>query len=104
MKSFTYRDHWVRLNESTQSELAWWRQFMEGWNEILLMPSRSLMSPPLVSDASGLWGCGTHWARGSRWFQWKWEGPDTEWDIAAKELLPIAFTLVVWGEKWAGNR
>ena len=45
----------------------------------------STSSGSVVSDASGTWCCGAHW--GTSRFQWRWEGPAKEWDIAAKELL-----------------
>ena len=100
--AFKNRDHWVRLGESTWSDLSWWSTFMEGWNGVSLMPSVEVVPGPLVSDASRSWGCGAH--LGTSWFQWKWEGPAVEWDIAAKELLPIILALTVWGKQWAGKR
>ena len=75
---------------------------MESWNGVSLMPGGESAPDPLVSDASGSSGCGVHW--GARWFQWKWEGRAVDWDIAAKELLPIILALVVWGKQWAGKR
>ncbi len=76
--------------------------FMEDWNGISLMPSATPKVVPLESDASGSWGCGAHW--GPQWFQWKWEGPAVEWQIAPKELLPILIAMVIWGRHWAGKR
>ena len=58
LSAFQNRDHWIRLNDVTRSDLCWWVCFMEGWNGISLMPDRSPLSTPLVSDASGSWGCG----------------------------------------------
>ena len=75
---------------------------MDGWNGVSMMPSAMPETVPLVSDASGSWGCGAHW--GSRWFQWKCEGPAVEWQIAPKELLPILISMVIWGKCWAGRR
>ena len=74
---------------------------MEGWNEISLMPSARPETVPLESDASGSWSCGAHC--GPLWFQWKWEGLALEWQIA-EELLPILFSMVVWGKWWLGKR
>ena len=75
---------------------------MEGWNGIALMPNTMSEPVPLVSDASGSWGCGAHW--GKKWFQWQWEGPSLQWQIAPKELLPILFSMVMWGKLWTGKR
>ena len=58
--SFGPRDHWVRLSESSRSNLVWWLTFMECWNGISLMPSGLQVPVPVVSDASGTWGCGAH--------------------------------------------
>jgi len=46
--------------------------------------------------------CGAHW--GPLWFQWKWEGLALEWQIAEEELLPILFSMVVWGKWRSGKR
>ena len=100
--AFRHKDHWIRLNASTHSDLMWWLTYMEGWNGISLMPTLVPMKSPLRTDASGSWGCGAAW--GSQWFQWKWEGPSKEWSIAPKELLPILFAMVVWGRQWCGQR
>ena len=102
LSAFKNKDHWVRLGDSTRSDLAWWLAFMEGWNGVYLMPSVHPVPGPLVTDAAGSWGCGAYW--GTNWFQWAWEGPAAGWDIAAKELLPIVLALVVWGKRWAGKR
>jgi hypothetical protein len=102
LSAFQNREHWIRLNEVTRSDLCWWGCFMEGWNGISLMPGRIPLSTPLVSDASGSWGCGAFW--GTKWLQWQWDGPSKEWAIAPKELLPILFALVIWGRMWVGCR
>ena len=75
---------------------------MEGWNGISLMLSVRPETVPLESDPSGSWGCGAHW--GPLWFQWKWEGPALEWQIAEKELLPILFSMILWGKWWSGKQ
>ena len=102
LSAFQNREHWIRLNDTTRSDLCWCGCFMERWNGISLMPGTAQVPAPLVSDVSGSWGCGTYC--GTRWFQWQWEGPSSEWVIAPKELLPILFALVVWGRRWAGCR
>ena len=75
---------------------------MVDWNGTSLIPSPEAQSVPLVSDASGSWGCGAFW--GPHWFQWEWEGRAVDWSIAAKELLPILLGLGVWGSNWAGSK
>ena len=102
VSAFQKGTHCIRINESTRSDIIWWQVFMESWNGISLMPNATPGTMPLVSDASGSWGCGAHW--GPQWFQWRWEGPAADWQIASKELLPILFALVVWGRRWAGSR
>ena len=102
MSAFQKSTHCIRINESTRSDIMWWQVSMESWNGISMMPDTTPGTMPLVSDASGAWGCGAHW--GSEWFQWKSEGPAADWQIASKELLPILFALVVWGRQWAGSR
>ena len=100
--AFQRGDHWIRINALTRSDIQWWLRFMEGWNGITLMPIARPEAVPLESDASGSWGCGAHW--GPLWFQWRWEGPAVEWQIAVKELLPILFAMVLWGKCWSGKR
>ena len=102
LSMFQNRDHWIRLNSTFRSDLLWWNCFMEGWNGVSMIPRTLPLTTPMVSDASGSWGCGALW--GSHWFQWKWEGKAAEWSIAPKEMLPILFGLVVWGHQWAGWR
>ena len=95
------RDRWIRLNAAARSDLGWWLHFMEGWNGVSMMPRSSWPSLSLETDASGGWGCGSHW--GSQWFQWQWVGPAVEWPISPKELLPILFAVAVWGAQWGGR-
>ena len=92
------QDRWIHLSSSTRSDLNWWFVFMERWNGVSMVPMPAI---PLETDASGSWGCRAHW--GSWWLQWKWEGPSIEWPISPKELLPILFAVVVWGEHWRGG-
>ena len=102
LSAFRSRDHWIRLGCTVRSDLQWWSCFMEGWNGVTLMPSAMPQQTPLVSDASGSWGCGAFW--GPHWFQWKWEGSASHWTIAPKELLLIVYSLAVWGKQWSGSR
>ena len=36
LSAFKNRDHWIRLNDTTRSDLCWWACFMEVWNGISL--------------------------------------------------------------------
>ena len=96
------RDRWVRINGTVRSDLIWWDSFMAEWNGVAVIPRVMSLQTPLISDASGNWGCGALWA--THWFQWKWEGRAVAWSIAPKELLPIIFGLAVWGKQWVGSR
>ena len=93
---------WIRISATTRSDLQWWRQFMEDWNGVALMPQVSQPTVSIESDASGSWGCGARWD--SQWLQWKWCGQAPEWPISPKELLPILFSVAVWGHWWSGQQ
>jgi hypothetical protein len=69
LSAFRSREHWIRLGCTVLSDLQWWSCFMEGWNGVTLIPSTRPQQTPLVSDASGSWGCGAFW--GPHWFQWR---------------------------------
>ena len=75
---------------------------MEDWNGVALMPQVFQPTVSIESDASGSWGCGAHWD--SQWLLWKWCGQAPEWPIFPKELLPILFSVAVWGHWWSGQR
>eukprot|EP00731_Ephydatia_muelleri_P032810 Em0024g354a len=49
-----------------------------------------------ASDASGSWGCSAHTTES--WFQMQWNEQLSPLSITIKELLPIMFTVVVWGK------
>lgn len=53
----------------------------------------------IVSNASGLWGCG------ALRFQLSWAGLGTskEQSITVKELLPIVIVAALWGPEWSGK-
>ena len=90
------RPHPVRLNRGFRSDLAWWRIFIERCNGIsFLAPPAHLPTLQLVSDASGMWGCGV-W-HGSRWFQVQWDQRAAVLQIMVKELIPIVLAGAVWG-------
>ena len=61
LSAFQDREHWIRLSEETCSDLCWWAHFMERWNRVALIPSRAPLVTPLISDASGSWGCRAYW-------------------------------------------
>ena len=93
-------DHWIRLNEGFRSDLIWWDMFMESWNGVSLLKSH-IQHPPdvhIFTDASGSWGCGATWHKG--WFQSPWSSEWANINIAAKELVPIILTTVLWGKQW----
>ena len=94
------RDHWIRLNACTRSDLTWWRLFIGEWNGISLLPKLSVAPVVLETDASGSWGCGAR--VGCRWLQWAWDATSAGWPISPKELLPILMAVAVWGSEWEG--
>ena len=67
LAAFQRSDHWIRINASMRSDIQWWGVFMEGWNGISVIPCHISETVPLVSDASGSWGCGAYW--GPNWLQ-----------------------------------
>ena len=55
----------------------------------------------IVSDASGLWGCGA--ICGCNWFQLEWLGlgQAQQFNIMTKKLLPVVVAAVLWGQsRW----
>ena len=93
-------DHWVHLNTAARADLHWWHTFLKVWNGTCIMPP---ISEPLivVSDASGLWGCGV--VHENLWFQAQWPQDCGDISIAPKELVPIVMAVVLWGPYWAGK-
>ena len=81
----------VRLNLDCQADLAWWATFIEEWNGVALFPCRPA-GPTLVSDASGMWGCGAYCEKSLSWFQHQWPQSWAEVNIAIKELVPIVIS------------
>ena len=90
----------VRLNSAFQADLQWWRAFLVAWNGLSIILKARSQAPDIRvwSDASGKWGCGALW--GGSWFQVTWENHPRaqQWDIAAKELLPIILAAAIWGK------
>ena len=101
MKIPKRHDHKVRLNKQGLANIQWWSVFMEPWNGVLFFGGLPL-GPVLVSDASGLWGCGAFSAPTGKWLQIRWPTWWREKSIAAKELLPIVVGATLWGKAWTG--
>ena len=98
--SVTRLDHWVRLGTELRSDLWWWLSFLELWNvktklRTQARPDRGIL---ITSDASGNWGCGAAWGR--QWIQYKWDTQWLDFNIAAKELLPIVPACANWVRQW----
>ena len=98
-------NHWVRLNRSFHSDLAWWESFLEVWNGRSMMEIHMPAWDPEIdfySDVSGSWGCGAVWQE--KWLQCPWAGWWLEECIATKELLPIVLACAMWGPHWEHRR
>eukprot|EP00731_Ephydatia_muelleri_P001265 Em0001g1265a len=96
--------HHTRLSRSFRADLAWWSVFLEAWNGISVMNSRSTAAPSvmLTSDASGSWGCGAFCSTGE-WFQFQWPPEWSGVNITAKELFPLVVGCAIWGDRWCGK-
>ena len=99
-------ERWVCLNVAARADLEWWWGFGLHWNGSAMMKSIVGMQQPqveVVTDASGNWGCGA--VCGAQWFQVSWERAVNmkEWNIMAKEMLPITMAAAVWGRRWQGK-
>jgi hypothetical protein len=56
----------------------------------------------VVSDASGLWGCGAYYAQ--EWFQLEWASSTLAGaSIAVQELIPLVVAVALWGSDWRGE-
>ena len=98
-------DYYTWLNREFRSDLLWWHTFMDSWNGLSLLRTKSL--PPaadhcIQTDASGNWGCGAFFE--GNWFQWQWHDEWINVSIMAKELVPITFSCAVWGPKLSKTR
>lgn len=88
-------DYYTRLNKEFRSDLHWWHLFLGNWNGICFLPSPSIPTITVQTDASGSWGCGGY--SDGKWFQFPWP---QEWNteaIMAKELVPIVISCAIWG-------
>ena len=88
--------HFTRLSPGCKADIFWWSAFMQGWNGTGLFPSRTL-GPSITADASGSWGCGAFLEGPLFWFQVQWPEDWSSINIAAKQFLPIAMAVAVWG-------
>ena len=90
----------IRLNLEAQSDILWWHTFIEDWNGLSMMQHSRCQHPDIILtlDASGSWGCGAYY--GTHWLQYPWSPLTKEYNITAKELLPIVLAAAVWGKKW----
>ena len=80
--------------------LVWWHIFLQSWNGYSILRHPALLIPPdftAQTDASGIWGCAA--VLETEWFQWQWPSEWLSVGIMAKELVPILFTCVTWGNK-----
>ena len=97
----------IKLNATARSDIQWWWQFSASWNGVAMMTAAKTPPTgvviPMASDASGSWGCGAFC--GSDWFQLSWQGLGhaQQYDITAKELVPVVVAAAVWGQDWQGQ-
>ena len=106
--------HHSRLSVSFRSDLLWWATFLESWNGVALMQSRSQShqgpSHHVGTDASGhlvvgqcgllLPTCGC--SCGGMGHTRQWDQLRNE-SITLKELLPIVLPCSIWGRHWRGS-
>ena len=80
--------------------LVWWHIFLQSWNGYSILRHPALLIPPdftAQTDASGIWGCAL--VLETEWSQWQRPSEWLSMGIMAKELVPILFTCVTWGNK-----
>ena len=90
----------IRLNLEARSDILWWWTFIDSWNGLSMMHSYRRQNPDVIltSDASGSWGCGAYCD--GQWLQYQWSDLTVDYNITAKELLPIVFGAAMWGKDW----
>ena len=95
--------HFVRLTKEAQSDIQWWRTFVDRWNGVGLLSALGRVQPYVCvrSDASGLWGCGAVWRH--TWLQLQWSEAAIDLRIAAKEAVPVVLAAFCWGHHWTGK-
>ena len=106
MKRPTHLDQRTRLTAGAKADIAWWLMFVDGWNGVGLFPQTysESFTQVVVSDASGVWGCGAFTTDPIQFFQLKWPQSWAHVNIAAKELLPIVASAALWGQAWSGKK
>ena len=57
--------HYVCVNREARSDIEWWFHFADQWNSVSMMfpIDRRNYKVTVISDTSGKWGCGAHFAR-----------------------------------------
>lgn len=96
-------EHWIYLDTTFRSDLAWWRCFLDMWNGRSFMDVLAPCWNPSVvfsTDASGSWGAGAVWGR--RCLQIPWAGALDAHSITVKEILPVVLAVALWGGHWQG--
>jgi len=93
--------HFIRLTAGARADLAWWRCYLQSWNGSSFFP---LPDPSwhVFSDASGSWGYGAL-TEGLGWLQSEWPQEWKNFNIAAKEMIPMVLAAALWGRYWAGK-
>ena len=96
-------DYYVRMNLEARADVEWWAHYAELWNGIAMMQMGQEAQPEatVTSDASGSWGCRAY--VGEHWFMLKWSGALADNHITIKEMIPIVFAAVLWGQSWRGK-
>ena len=100
LKQHKKAHHQIRLNREFRSDILWWTNFIAPWNGVSYLFAGP--TSKFASDASGSWGCGAHTTES--WFQMQWNEQLSPLSITIKELLPIMFTVVVWGKRWQAQK
>ena len=95
--------HFVRLTKEAQSDIQWWRTFVDRWNGVGLLSALGRVQPDVCerSDASGLWGCGAVWRH--TWLQLQWSEAAIDLRITAKETVPVVLAAFCWGRHGTGK-
>lgn len=100
-----FQSRFIRLNQDTRADLAWWSVFLRDWNgtSFFTSPRWSHLSDLQVStDAAGAVGYGAF--LDGQWFAGRWLASQQSASIAFKELFPIVLAAHVWGSSWRGLR
>ncbi len=88
----------IRLNHSARADILWWKTFLHDWNGLSFFP-RANPTIEVLSDASGSFGCGA-FSLVYGWFQLEWPPSWQEFNITAKELVPVVVAASLWGPRW----